>query len=1015
MALSSSRASHWVGSLRVPEAARVAALVAGVIALGLSASWLTGWWSPFGGAGRDPDPLAAAVRGWTARPVEGRLSGGFDYAPFDPAVAKQTLSVLTPEGQKLFDAGREIVRGPERQVPPQGSPAKLEARGRILLLWGKASEAVEALEDAGFGGQETGRTLSDLAVAYLARAAKTGDAGDFADALDVSERALAIDPDLPEARFNRALALDALYLEDAAAQAWERYLEVDPDSDWAGEARSRLDKLQTARPPAVAPGENGLPEAASSDPREIAARDRLEAGVTLYQQFRLQEATEALDAARSALAAVASPLTPWADYYLALCRYQEADYDGALEWIGRVLDAPPSDAGRRSDVQGRSLQLAGLIHNIEGRFGEGLAAYQRAVEQLDRSRNRKAWLGVQSSLSNAYEELGDHRTAWRHRYAALAGADALDARGRARVYAEPTAAALRAGLPHAARYFATATILAAEEAGQPALSVAAYRRRAAVWQDLGAPDRALSDLDRALRASAAIQDPTVASITRADILLTRGDLETERSAHDALADVGEALAIYRATDNRSGEPRALRLHARAERALGNLTAARDDLNRALTLLEEQHRRVGGIELRGTFFRASRPVFGEMVEVALERGELFGALAAAERSHEAGGLDLWSGRSGARAERRHPTLEQVRSTLDPTTALLEYFVLPDRLLVGLIRQEGVWVRQVPVGAAELDRLVQAFRRHLVRGDGPDAVHEAGARLYERLVAPVRGHLRAGDDLVVIPDGPLHTVPFAALWDAEHGRYLLEDHQVLSSPSAAFAVAGQSRPAGRLSAGSPRILVVADPAPDPAFPGLPALPGALQEAAAIQSLFPGTTVLAGTDASVARFLEAAPGHNIIHVGGHAVANPDRPLLSFLALAPGAGPGTGALFAKDLAGAWAGGRLDGTRLVVLAACRSGDAGGPDGSAGLSSLSRAFLATGVPLVIGSLWDAEDTATARLFEHFYRELRRGVPAPAALRSAQLATSSERDGTTHSAFAWAAFRAEGSIIDSAHR
>ena len=141
-----------------------------------------------------------------------------------------------------------------------------------------------------------------------------------------------------------------------------------------------------------------------------------------------------------------------------------------------------------------------------------------------------------------------------------------------------------------------------------------------------------------------------------------------------------------------------------------------------------------------------------------------------------------------------------------------------------------------------------------------------------------------------------------------------------------------------------------------------------------------------------------------------NSDRPLLSFLALAPGAGPGTGALFARDLAGARPGGSWTAPGWWSWRPAAAGTQGDRDGSAGLSSLSRAFLATGVPLVIGSLWDAEDTATARLFERFYRELQQGVPAPAALRSAQLAMSSEVSTARDSAFAWAAFRAEGSII-----
>jgi len=998
-------------SRRSPRAGSLGVL-ASIVALGLCGTWFALGDLPFGGGpGEAGDPIAVAVRGWPARPIEGRLSGGFDYAPFDPEVAKRAISSRARVGRELSAVAAATLRGADRDVasPAVGHGSGLQ--GRLLVLWGHASEAVEVFEGVRLAGRADARTLSDLSAAYLARATEQGDAADLVRALDASASALVLDPSFPEARFNGALALEALYLREAAVDAWERYLEVDPESGWATEARGRIEGLRTSRAPVVPEGGGGVPEAASGDPRESAAHDQLTAAITLYEQYRLGEAADRLAAARSELAALDSPLTPWADYYLALCRYQESDYDGALGWIAQVLDATESDGGSRAEVAGRSLQLAGLICNIEGRYGEGLAAYQEAVRELGKDASRKAWVGVQSSLAESYERLGDQRTAWRHRYAALAEASSLDAPGRVRLYAEPTSAILRAGLPYAARYFADAMVRAAEEAGHPAFSVAAYRRRAEVWQALDESDRALADLERALEESATIGDQTVASITRADILLTRGDLEADLSAGDAMADVSKALEIYRATDNRSGEPRALRARARAHRGLGDLELAQEDLDQALALLEEQHRGVGGVELRGKFFGETRPVFAEMISLALDQGDLPGALVVAERAHDVGGLDLWGGRPEEPSEGELVSLEEVRAKLRSGTALLEYFVLPHRLLVGLVRSEGVWVREVTVGASELDRLVRVFRRRLERGDGREAVREAGARLYERLVGPVRDHLQAGDDLVVIPDGTLHAVPFAALWDVETGNHLIEDHQVLLSPSAAFAVA--SRPAvQRLPPdGPPRVLVVADPEHDPALSGLDELPGARREARAIESLFPEVTILTGAEATVGRFLEQAPRHQVIHYGGHAIANPSHPLLSFLALAPEAGPGTGALFARDLAER----HMDDARLVVLAACRSGDTGGPDGSAGLSSLSRAFLAAGVPTVVGSLWDAKDRPTARLFELFYRELRQGVPAPEALRSAQLAMSSEGDSNAPFTFAWAAFRVEGSITDSAVR
>ena len=67
---------------------------------------------------------------------------------------------------------------------------------------------------------------------------------DLPRALGAAERAVKADERLIEARFNRALALESLFLEEQARQAWQDYVARDPGSEWANEARSHLEKLQ---------------------------------------------------------------------------------------------------------------------------------------------------------------------------------------------------------------------------------------------------------------------------------------------------------------------------------------------------------------------------------------------------------------------------------------------------------------------------------------------------------------------------------------------------------------------------------------------------------------------------------------------------------------------------------------------------------------------------------------------------------------------------------------------------
>jgi tetratricopeptide (TPR) repeat protein len=58
------------------------------------------------------------------------------------------------------------------------------------------------------------------------------------------ERAVVREPNRPEAWFNLGLAAEAAAAPARARDAWTRYLAIDPSSEWAGEAREHLDKLQ---------------------------------------------------------------------------------------------------------------------------------------------------------------------------------------------------------------------------------------------------------------------------------------------------------------------------------------------------------------------------------------------------------------------------------------------------------------------------------------------------------------------------------------------------------------------------------------------------------------------------------------------------------------------------------------------------------------------------------------------------------------------------------------------------
>jgi tetratricopeptide (TPR) repeat protein len=57
------------------------------------------------------------------------------------------------------------------------------------------------------------------------------------------DRVIKIQPDHTQAQYSLAVTYDKMGQRDLAAKAWSRYLEIDADSDWADEARRRLENL----------------------------------------------------------------------------------------------------------------------------------------------------------------------------------------------------------------------------------------------------------------------------------------------------------------------------------------------------------------------------------------------------------------------------------------------------------------------------------------------------------------------------------------------------------------------------------------------------------------------------------------------------------------------------------------------------------------------------------------------------------------------------------------------------
>ncbi len=353
---------------------------------------------------------------------------------------------------------------------------------------------------------------------------------------------------------------------------------------------------------------------------------------------------------------------------------------------------------------------------------------------------------------------------------------------------------------------------------------------------------------------------------------------------------------------------------------------------------------------------------------------------------------------------------VQAALPADTAVLAYFVGERRSHAWLLTRTGLRHAVLP-GRRALEDLVHKFTARQI--SDPDAAPDS-------LFAPLSGGLLSGISakrLLVLPDGPLNGLPFAALplTRAQPRQLLVDRFVITTAPSLALAL----RPAPPRGDTGTRVAVVSDPVYTPddrrltaavsdssRFRGLDEQSGRLArlpysaiEARAVKRAFAGAQIieLAGFDASARRVFEL-PARNLhlLHFATHAVVRRDAPGQSALLLSEFSADGTpqaaDRLTADDVARS--GLRAD---IVVLSGCATGN--GPElRGEGVLGLTYDFLANGSDAVIASLWPVEDALTARFMEQFYAAYRATGRAADALRIAQLRTR-DADGTA----VWSSF------------
>ncbi len=307
-------------------------------------------------------------------------------------------------------------------------------------------------------------------------------------------------------------------------------------------------------------------------------------------------------------------------------------------------------------------------------------------------------------------------------------------------------------------------------------------------------------------------------------------------------------------------------------------------------------------------------------------------------------------------------------------------------------------------------------------------EEAAALSAMIIRPLEPWLAGVRSWVVIPDGALDYVPFAALrvGEAQQQTFAVMQHDIAMSPAAWMLDSSRSR---RPLAAGGKILIVADPvyqADDPRLTLLKWAPAVTsppqrrsyarlrytaQEASAIAGQFPAGDVveLMGVDATRERLLALDwSQYQFIHIATHGVVDAQVPALSALILGSYGADGEvtdGAVRVADVA-------LQSLRaeVAVLSGCETA-LGTHVRSEGLVGLTSTLLARGARTVVASLWPVPDEIAARQMSEFYQHMLRDSMAPEAALGAVMRSAAVRERSSDPAL-WGAFQISIAALDS---
>ena len=573
------------------------------------------------------------------------------------------------------------------------------------------------------------------------------------------------------------------------------------------------------------------------------------------------------------------------------------------------------------------------------------------------------------------------------------------------------------GLPASALLFEDEALRLATAGNLPLLVSRSYDRLAVLQEHLGNYAEAIENSELARAHGQKINDVRMRKNVFALAAMNVGRLHREAGdPQRAVKEFDTALALYKELGIEIYQYEGHKEKTLALLQMNDVGAAQAELDSMLYWFEQNRQKIAEERLRDKFFDTEEDTYDLAIDFAHSRqNDDAKALDFVEKSRARSLYDLMI--RGARLEPSADTPDLKFTSVTPTLSineiqqklsgrmqLLEYSVLPDKTIIWVITKNSIKSATTRITRGLLDQKTGRYIQLLTRTT-PDRgdVTQLAEELYRDLIKPVESDLDPHLQLCVIPDGKLNFIPFSSLVSPDTRRYLIEDYALQIAPSATVFITSSENAKLRQQVGAERLLVVGNPRFDHKnFGDLPDLPSANREAEEIGRLY-NAPALTGAAAVPSRVRPALTQADVVHLATHALPDDKSPLLSKLLLATDRDEMHHASSAYITAADIYRMKLTRTRLVVLSACQTGVEKTYRGE-GAIGLARPFIATGVPLVVASLWPVESDATANLMISFHKHRKQNrLCTVEALRRAQLEALHTSQSNSSMSYDWAAF------------